>query len=154
MSVTTFNWKCFLLSCSNAYPTITRIRSTPKWVILKTFIGQNYFLKFSTFSTFQIVVPPTKQPIAQSETGNGNRKKRPGKALYVPKALRDKPKPSGGTEEVRFQFHVNFIWRKINNDFIFFRENRVSCHMLLLPKLFLKWKHGKMRLKVKLVPFK
>ena len=81
---------------------------------------KKYFLKFSTFSTFQIVVPPTKQPIAQSETGNGNRKKRPGKALYVPKALRDKPKPSGGTEEVRFQFHVNFIWRKINNDFIFF----------------------------------
>ena len=115
---------------------------------------KKYFLKFSTFSTFQIVVPPTKQPIAQSETGNGNRKKRPGKALYVPKALRDKPKPSGGTEEVRFQFHVNFIWRKINNDFIFFRENRVLCHMLLLPKLFLKWKHGKMRLKVKLVPFK
>ena len=70
---------------------------------------KKYFLKFSTFSTFQIVVPPTKQPIAQSETGNGNRKKRPGKALYVPKALRDKPKPSGGTEEVRFQFHVNFI---------------------------------------------
>ena len=115
---------------------------------------KKYFHKFSTFSTFQIVVPPTKQPIAQSETGNGNRKKRPGKALYVPKALRDKPKPSGGTEEVRFQFHVNFIWRKINNDFIFFRENRVLCHMLLLPKLFLKWKHGKMRLKVKLVPFK
>ena len=70
---------------------------------------KKYFHKFSTFSTFQIVVPPTKQPIAQSETGNGNRKKRPGKALYVPKALRDKPKPSGGTEEVRFQFHVNFI---------------------------------------------
>ena len=107
-----------------------------------------------TFSTFQIVVPPTKQPIAQSETGNGNRKKRPGKALYVPKALRDRPKPSGGTEEVRFQFHVNFIWRKIIMILFFFLENRVLCHMLLLPKLFLKWKHGKMRLKVKLVPFK
>ena len=43
----------------------------------------------------QSTVPPP-QPAIASVQSESKQKKRPGKALYVPKALRDKPKPPSG----------------------------------------------------------